>query len=120
MGREEIVTLETLEGGAVLERFNLALQEVLDNINNPNTEWNVAREIKLKFTIKPNESREVCTVKISSDNKLAPISALNTHMFIGKQGDKMVACVRSTRQADMFTEKPLPDNVTPLPKREAQ
>lgn len=114
MPREEIVDLQTLEGGAVMERFNIALQEVLKNINDPNTEPIKARSITLKFTIKPDENREVCTVNISSDVKLAPVSPLNTHMFVGKKGNELVACVRSTRQGDLLAETPLPKGVVPI------
>jgi hypothetical protein len=112
--KTEIVSLESLSGGAVVERFGLALQDVLDNIIDPNTEPKKTRSITLKFTVKPDESREFCTVEIGSETKLAPISPLSTHFFIGMKNGSGVACERSTRQADMFAEKPLPENVTPI------
>lgn len=114
MEKTEIVTLESLSGGAVGERFNIALSEVLDNIIDPNTSATEERAITLKFKIKPDEEREVCSIKISSEVKLAPISPLKTIIFVGKQNGKGVACERSARQADMFAETPLPANVTPI------
>jgi len=120
VNKTEIVSLETLRGGAVSERFDIALQNVLDNILDPNTEPEKTRSITLKFSIKPNKDRDFCAVSISSDVKLAPISSLGTEFFIGKQNGKLVACERSLRQTDMLAETPLPDNVTPLPtKKEA-
>lgn len=119
MQKTEIVSLESLSGGAVVERFQLALQEVLDNIIDPNTEAKKARSITLKFTVKPDEDREVCTVTIGSETKLAPIAQLNTHIFVGMKDGKGVACERSARQSDMFAETPLPANVTPIKKEVA-
>lgn len=116
--KTEIVSLASISGGAVVERFDLALQEVLNNIIDPNTDAKKARTITLKFTVKPDEDREVCTVGISSETKLAPISQLNTHIFVGMDKGKGVACERSTRQADMFAKTPLPNNVEPI-RREA-
>ena len=116
MERTEIVSLETLNGGAVVERFNIALQEVLDNIIDPNTVATKERSIVLKITLKPDEDRELCAVKITSEAKLAPIAPLGTHFFIGMKGGKGVACERSIRQSDMFAEVPLPKNVTPIDK----
>ncbi len=119
MNKTEIVSLETLRDGAVSERFNIALQEVLDNILDPNTEPEKARTITLKFSIKPNKDRDFCAVSISSDVKLAPISSLGTEFFIGKQDGKLVACERSLRQTNLLADTPLPDNVTPIKPKEA-
>jgi hypothetical protein len=119
MEKVEIVSLESLSGGAIVERFSLALQEVLDNIIDPNTDAKKTRAISLKFTVKPDESREFCTVEIGSEVKLAPISPLSTQFFIGMKDGKGVACERSTRQADMFEKTPLPANVTPIKKEVA-
>ena len=115
----EIVSLESLHGGAVSERFAIALQSVLDNVIDPNTEPQKARTINIKFTVKPDESREFCNVAISSETKLAPITPLNTQFFIGMKNGSGVACERSVRQADMFKESPLPANVTPINKEVA-
>lgn len=114
MATEETVSLETLEGGAVMERFNIALAAVLKNVNDVNTDWKTAREIRLKFTVKPDENREVLTVKISSETKLAPVAPLSTHMFLGKRGGELVACVRSTRQGNLLADNPFPNNVAPI------
>ena len=110
----EIVSLESLSGGAVIERFSIAMQSVLDNIIDPNTEPTKTRTINMKFTVKPDESREFCNVAISSETKLAPIAPLNTQFFIGMKNGSGVACERSVKQADMFKESPLPANVTPI------
>ncbi|MDD5006340.1 MAG: replication terminator protein [Candidatus Omnitrophica bacterium] len=119
MNKTEIVSLETLKEGAVSERFNIALQEVLDNILDPNTEPVKARSINLKFSFKPNQDRDFCAVSISSDVKLAPISSLGTEFFIGKQDGKLVACERSLRQTNLLADTPLPDNVKPIKPKEA-
>lgn len=114
----EIVSLESISGGAAVERFGLLLQDVLNNIIDPNTDAKKTRSINLKFSVKPDETREFCSVEISSEAKLAPISPIKTQLFIGRdtRSGSGVACERSTRQADMFTPTPLPENVTPITK----
>ncbi len=119
MNKTEIVSLETVKNGAVGERFDIALQSVLDNILDPNTEPDKTRSITLKFSIKPNKDRDFCAVSISSDVKLAPISPLGAEFFIGKKNGKTVACERSIQQADLLADTPLPANVTPIKKEVA-
>jgi len=76
---EDQVSLETLGQGAALERFNLALQDVLDNIQDVNTDPKKARTVTLKATIKPSEDREVGSIVVDVVSKLAPIAPFKGH-----------------------------------------
>lgn len=81
---EENVSLDTLNQGAAIERFNLALQEVLDNIQDPNTDPKKARTVTLKCTIKPAEDREVGNIQVDVVAKLAPIAPFDVRVFLGR------------------------------------
>ena len=41
---EKMINLETLADGALAEKVNIALKEVLSNIADPNTEWKTKRK----------------------------------------------------------------------------
>ena len=76
----EIITLASLKGGAVVEMFDENLQKVIENIADPNTDPEKVRTITLKFKIKPDKSRSVASIDISSDCKLANFKPPQTMM----------------------------------------
>jgi hypothetical protein len=87
MEKEEGVSLETLGQGAAVERFNLALQDVLNNIQDVNTNAKAARVVTLKATIKPSEDRGVGTIVVDVVSKMAPIKPFDVHVFLGVDND---------------------------------
>lgn len=116
---DEGITLETLGQGAALERFNLALQDVLDNIQDVNTDPKKARTVTLKATIKPSDDREVGSVVVDVVSKLAPIAPFDVRVFLGRDKDgKGYATEFHSPQAGLFDQqdaKPA-DNVYKLGK----
>lgn len=89
MGEE--VRLDTLLGGAVEERFNDALQEVLQNIMDPNTAHANQRKITLEIKFKPNEDRDESDIDFQVKTALAPPKPLGSRLLIGKDKGKAVA-----------------------------
>jgi hypothetical protein len=87
MDRAKGISLETLGQGAAVERFNLALKDVLDNIQDVNTDAKTARAVTLKVTFKPSEDREVGKVTIDIGSKLAPIAPMDIRVFMGREAD---------------------------------
>ncbi len=77
----QIVSLETLGGGAAVERFNYELQRVLDNIGDINTKPTAARKVQLTITIAPNEERTGAAVLIDVKSTLASIKSEATRRF---------------------------------------
>ncbi len=55
MEQIEYLGLSNLGHGAAEEKFNEVLKRVIENINDPNTDWKKAREIHIKVSIAPNE-----------------------------------------------------------------
>lgn len=122
MNTTETVSLESIGAGAAVERFQLALQEVLNNIIDPNTDAKKARVITLKITMKPDENREFSDAQISVGTTLAPITPVKTKIFIGRDAKGQgVACEYDPGQMQIF-QPAAPagvDNVYKLDKKEA-
>jgi hypothetical protein len=117
---EDQVSLETLGQGAALERFNLALQDVLDNIQDVNTDPKKARTVTLKATIKPSEDREVGSIVVDVVSKLAPIAPFDVRVFLGRdtEGKGYASEWKSPQQALALESesKETADNVYKLSK----
>lgn len=109
MEEEQGVSLETLGQGAAVERFNLALQDVLNNVQDPNTDPKKARTVTMKVTVKPSADREVGTLAVDVVSKLAPIAPFDVRVFMGRGKDgKGYATEYHSQQAGLFTE-PVPE-----------
>ena len=80
------VKLETLAGGAIAERFNDALQEVLDNIVDPNTDYKKARKVTLSVSFKPREDRSFAIVGCDVKTTIAPPKVVETGIVIDTDG----------------------------------
>ena len=78
------VNLEELVGGGLQEVFAKAMEEVVENMQNPNTPYKNKREITIKLKFEQNEDRDDAAVDISVTTKLAPVKPMATRMAIGK------------------------------------
>lgn len=117
---EENVTLESLNQGAALERFNLALQDVLDNIQDPNTDPKKARTVTLKVTFKPDGDRGIANLKCDVIANLAPIAPFDVRVFLGRDKDgKGYASEFHPAQQTVIPEVSTAVNVTRFPEKEA-
>ena len=77
------INLETLAGGAFAEKFNEALAQVAENIQNPNTDAATKREINVKIKFAPNKTRQIVSTTISVTTKLAATEAIDAQMVMG-------------------------------------
>lgn len=105
MGDYEEVSLETLTGGAMVEKFNNAIKDVLENIFDPNVEHNVNREIHLivKCRPSPSDPQEISysgQVKL----KLAQPIPVDGKIFGGTKDGQYVAYEQNVNQGDLFDE----------------
>jgi hypothetical protein len=94
---EETLGLSSLGRGAAIERFDDALQRVLNNVIDPNTDLG-ARKIVLTVTIKPNDARDQCAVAISCGEKLGGSKPVGTTLFVGRGKDGAVALEHDPKQ----------------------
>lgn len=78
------VNLEEFAGGALQEKFDSAMEQVLANMLDPNTPWKNKREINIKVSFEQNEDRDDAHVEVSVVPKLAAVKSIGTRMAIGK------------------------------------
>ncbi|UJS28471.1 replication terminator protein [Macrococcoides canis] len=64
------LNLNTILDGAVQEQFDLAMEEVLKNIHDPNTEPGIARKVNVTFKISSNPARETLNVEVDTKTSL--------------------------------------------------
>lgn len=79
--------LEDFAGGAVAERIRCAIQEVYENIANPNMEAEKARKLTIELTFKPdkNDRTDVDVTAIVKTN-LQPQKAIMSRMIVESDG----------------------------------
>jgi len=78
------IKLEEFANGALQEKFQDAMEKVLENLMDPNTPWKTKRKIQMEITITQNEDRDNTSVNVSVNTKLAPVKPIETMMAIGK------------------------------------
>lgn len=83
---ENMINLEQFADGALAEKVNMALAEVLKNITDPNTDWKIKRKLTVDMTLTTGEDRELTEVTIVAKTKLAPSKALAAKIVIGTDG----------------------------------
>lgn len=83
---EKMINLETLADGALAEKVNVALKEVLENIQDPNTDWKIKRGLTINIKFEAQEDRELALLDISTTTKLAPKKSVGTKIIIGTDG----------------------------------
>lgn len=77
-----MINLETFADGALAEKVNMALREVLQNITDPNTDYKVKRKLTVDMTLTTGEDRELTEVNIVAKTKLAPSKALSAKLLL--------------------------------------
>lgn len=83
---ENMINLEKFADGALAEKMNVALREVLENISDPNTDFKIKRKLNLEMTFVSGEDRELAEVSIIAKTKLAPNKPIATKIVIGTDG----------------------------------
>ena len=83
---EKMINLENLADGALAEKVNIALKEVLGNIADPNTDWKTKRKLTVDITFQAQEDRELALLDIQTKTKLAPPKSVGTRIVIGTDG----------------------------------
>ena len=76
------VNLNDFAAGALAERFNTALQEVLINLKDPNTSYTKKRKLTIELTFKCNKERDMTMVDVVAKSKLCPRESISTTMLM--------------------------------------
>ena len=91
MENEENMNINKLAGGAIQESVNYALEEIFQNIKDPNTEAEKTRKLTITMELKPDESRQFIKTKTTTKTTLAPANSIVTQLLLDKNGEKIVA-----------------------------
>ena len=94
----KIISLDRICGGALLERFTLAMGQVGWNIMDPNTDPEKNRSLTIKITFKPDKARKCIKTSVASNISLAPPLADETTMLIGQ--DLRTGCIEMGEYGD--------------------
>lgn len=78
------IELAELIGGALQEQFARSFENVLENLQNPNTSFKAPREIHIKLKFTQSERRDDAKVAILVSEKLAPQAPMETAFAIGR------------------------------------
>lgn len=109
------LTLQNVAGGALPEKFQRALAEVLENIRDPNTKATKQRKITMEVKLKPEETREEASVSTQVKTSLAPDKPDEGTVYLGRRDGELTAVAFDPRQEDMFDDGKNREGVTPLP-----
>ncbi len=96
------VALDSIYGGAAIERFKDALDDVIQNILDPNVESGKTREIHLVFRFKPdaNNSSKVM-YDFQCKTKLAHPQPLGTVMWVGQKDGEIAGYEQDITQQEL-------------------
>lgn len=108
-----ISSMSELMDGGVEQRFNEAMREIWQNVQNPNTNPKAKREMTIRITVKPNERRDSAEFTVDVKTKLAAPNALSQLVLLQFNADGSVTATERTEQIPgqlSFdgTEQPLP------------
>lgn len=78
------VNLSKIAGGAVQEKLNRAIKDVVKNILDPNTDPKKKRKISLSLTITPSEQRDSFGLATQVKTTLVPEKDVPATILVGK------------------------------------
>ena len=112
-----IRSLSELMDGGVEEQFNLWMDRIWQNVQDPNTNPKARREINIKITIKPNERRDAADYSVLVTGKEAPYMPLSRLVLLQFNSDGSVVATERTEQIPGQigmdgSEQPLPKVVS--------
>lgn len=114
------LTLANVANGAATELFESELARVVENILDPNTDAESKRTITLKVTIKPDESRRECSLRVEASSKIAACKPAGGVIFVGRTGGVPQVLTLNQEQAAMGFDDTKPRAVeTPAPAKAA-
>lgn len=93
-----IKSLSELMDGGVEERFNVEMNKIWANVQDPNTDPKAKREIQIKITVKPNERRDSADFDVQVIGKPAPFKPLSKTVTLQFNTDGSVVATERTEQ----------------------
>jgi len=104
LSEPQLIDINTVSDGALVEAFGLKLAEVLENISDPNTPATAKRSITLTLSLMPNLDRTQINTSFTCKAGVAAIAPATSRFFVGKdEYGNCYALDRDPRQQNLFT-----------------
>ena len=94
----QIRKLDELMDGALTERFNQVLDEVMRNAVDPNTDPKAKRQVKIVIDVILNERRDTASFKTHVESKVAPRAPISQVVFLHVSDDGTITATEVTNQ----------------------
>lgn len=104
-GERKELDLTTVCNGRAPLVFQRLLEQVMENIRDPNFKATDKRKITLEFTFVPHKKRAEAKVSIATKLKLAELEPEESHVFMAHRGDHTVATTHDTRQEELLPDE---------------
>ncbi len=91
MNKNIEVSIENLQNGAIAERVNKAIEQVVKNALDMNTDYKAKRKVELKLIFSLTEDRQNMNCVIDVKTTLAPPKALKSIIGIGGDSKNVAA-----------------------------
>lgn len=101
------LNLSTLNEGALQEKFEYEMQNVMENILDKNTDPTKKRSVTLKIDVIPDKERELLVLSCSSQSKIVPREETTTKVLFGRNdqtGYLEAAELKSGARGQMFID----------------
>lgn len=106
MANIDAVDISTMATGALVEMANHALEDVIKNVLDPNTDSKAARSVSVTIKLKPmDHNRETVTYEIGVKKSLAAAQKVAGILFIGIEGEKVLAFEKDPNQVELMLNK---------------
>ena len=80
----QVMDLTKIANGALVERAQAAIEQVVQNMTDVNTPYKTKRSVTIKMTFAQDEERETAACEISVQTKLAPVNPVKTMIGFGR------------------------------------
>lgn len=82
-----LIDLNKIANGALLEMANREMKKILENIADPNTKESAKRSLTITLTFEPSKGRDVASTDIQVKSKLVPRNGASTNFIIGEDSN---------------------------------
>lgn len=97
------VQLSDLNGGSLQERFAYELAKVIENVQDPNTDWEKKRKIQINISMVADENRDQLIFSSEVKSTLAPRKTVTAKVMIDTDGENVYANeLKSNQRGQMF------------------
>lgn len=83
----ELMNFNEVAMGALAEKLNMSLEEVVSNLLDPNTDHSKTRKLTITMKFKTDDTRELSSMEVETKTTLAPTIPVSTKMLIGRDID---------------------------------